>query len=131
MVLNMCLPGVNAQECGRKIAGERGSDSEGARWVGKPCLSCADLDDGCKRTSRACGPLFATASGVYEDGQFLACSGAKIADIRIQLFDIEEYPDLITLTAGGNGVGFFDVLVSCLLAGDIDPRVPAVAGRKI
>lgn len=83
---------------------------------GAPREGAYDMGNDCKRSSLAYAPLFAGASGVYEqdDLQFLACAGAKINEVHAQLEDIQGHPDLITLTAGGNSADFGFVLTSCV-----------------
>jgi lysophospholipase L1-like esterase len=47
--------------------------------------------------------------------QFLACSGATSKDvIDKQVPQLKDKYDLITISAGGNDVGFSDVLKACL-----------------
>ncbi|WP_432827520.1 SGNH/GDSL hydrolase family protein [Dactylosporangium sp. CA-092794] len=57
-----------------------------------------------------------------------ACSGATTADVRSkQLSDLGIGTDLVTITAGGNDVGFTNVAATCLLGTD-DQCVSAVSG---
>jgi len=64
----------------------------------------------------------------------LACAGDKIAGVRAQLPAMNDYfaanagkPQLITLTVGGNDVGFSDVLEDCVL-GDCTDREDTISG---
>lgn len=60
-------------------------------------------------------------------GAHLACAGGKIPDVRDQLAAMDSYfaaypdaPQLVTLTVGGNDVGFSDVLSECVLSSCTD-----------
>lgn len=54
-----------------------------------------------------------------EHFNFLACSGAKTEDVKDkQLNTLDKRTDLITLTIGGNDVGFSNIIKSCAFGSD-------------
>ena len=72
----------------------------------------------CLRSSNAYPGLWNTANGPrsYRSN---ACSGATTASLRSgQLSGLNAETDLVTLTIGGNDVGFADTVITCTLAGD-------------
>jgi lysophospholipase L1-like esterase len=70
----------------------------------------------CLRSSLAYPALWAAGHSIRAF-TFLACSGAHLKDVRHQQVPlIPADADLITLTAGGNDVGFSIVLATCGLA---------------
>ncbi|WP_025273699.1 SGNH/GDSL hydrolase family protein [Haloglycomyces albus] len=72
---------------------------------------------GCYQSTNAYAPLWAGQLNAQFD--FQACSGATIPDIHSnQLGTIDSNTDLITLSVGGNDVGFADVITDCTLWSD-------------
>lgn len=74
---------------------------------------------GCHRNSRAWAYRVRSGSG---QTRVFACAGARIPDVRGQLGPMNAFfarhrdsPQLITVTVGGNDVGFADVLQRCVL----------------
>ncbi|CAM3176580.1 SGNH/GDSL hydrolase family protein [Stackebrandtia soli] len=75
-------------------------------WKGGDCLQSAN----------GYSPLLAAELGATLD--FQSCSGAQTADIHAdQLGTISAATDLITLSVGGNDVGFADVIQTCTFNG--------------
>lgn len=71
---------------------------------------------GCYQSVNAYSPLLANQLGA--DLDFQSCSGAKVADIYSdQMGNLSAGTDLITLSVGGNDVGFADVIITCTTAG--------------
>jgi lysophospholipase L1-like esterase len=66
----------------------------------------------CARSPLAYPSLFRTTHRIAGFA-FSACSGATIADVADQLGAVTRQTDLVTLTAGGNDVGFGAVLGAC------------------
>jgi lysophospholipase L1-like esterase len=82
-------------------------------------IGVGDLEDAsdAKACSRYTGgyPNKIQAIIQAEEYQFLACSGAVSADmIEKQVPQLQGKYDLISVSAGGNDVGFSDVLKACL-----------------
>ncbi|WP_298329611.1 SGNH/GDSL hydrolase family protein [Haloactinopolyspora sp.] len=80
-------------------------------------LGAGDYQDDCDRTPRAWGNII--FGEAVTDRTLLACSGAQIPEVRAQIEQLAELPGesggrLITLTVGGNDVGFADELINCL-----------------
>ena len=80
-------------------------------------LGAGDYQDDCDRTPRAWGNII--FGDAVTDRTLLACSGAQIPQVRAQIEQLAELPGepggrLITLTVGGNDVGFADELINCL-----------------
>ena len=66
----------------------------------------------CARSPQAYPPLFAAEHG--ESLTFVACSGATAADVRAnQISSLNASTDFVTITIGGNDVGFGSVLGIC------------------
>ncbi|MBZ4324009.1 SGNH/GDSL hydrolase family protein [Streptomyces huiliensis] len=67
----------------------------------------------CLRSPRAHGPLWAAAHGV-RDFRFPACAGATSEDVlRKQVGVLDPGTRLVTLTLGGNDVGYSGVMLAC------------------
>ncbi|MGI5340956.1 SGNH/GDSL hydrolase family protein [Streptomyces sp. CA-181903] len=67
----------------------------------------------CLRSPRAYGPLWAAAHGV-RDFRFPACAGATSDDVlRKQVAVLDPGVRLVTLTLGGNDVGYSSVMLAC------------------
>jgi len=83
-----------------------------------------DDDSGNCRRRDGAYPAQIHTSGVLDRAgssptfQFLACSGAKIADVQHQVTAFQgggsQFKDFATLSVGGNDVGFADLLQACL-----------------
>ncbi len=88
----------------------------------------ADYDpgtaDGCERSQAAYGRQFATNDSSIGDGgiQHIACSGATVANLTTtgqngepaQISAMDAGAKLVTVTIGGNDIGFAAVLTECL-----------------
>lgn len=73
---------------------------------------------GCERSQRSYAPLWAAATGVTKF-RFVACIGALTSDVRArQLSVLDASVNRITVTVGGNDVGFAAVMVTCQLGTD-------------
>ena len=71
----------------------------------------------CLRGPKAYPQLWADAHGV-QDFAFDACAGAKTADLTAEQLDsLSPNTTLVTVTIGGNDVGFAGAIRSCLLGG--------------
>ncbi|MGH8791474.1 MAG: SGNH/GDSL hydrolase family protein [Stackebrandtia sp.] len=89
------------------------------------------FDEDCKKSNLAYPALIADANGYALD--FAACSGAKVPDVaNNQLGGLSDSTGRVTLSVGGNDIGWGDVVASCAKPwpytcwGDIDE-----AERKI
>jgi lysophospholipase L1-like esterase len=72
----------------------------------------------CSRSPHAYPALWA-ASNAPATFTFVACSGATTSDVRAeQLPALTGAADLVTLTVGGNDVGFAPVLTACVIGDD-------------
>ncbi|MGH8793717.1 MAG: SGNH/GDSL hydrolase family protein [Stackebrandtia sp.] len=87
--------------------------------------------ENCQKSNLAYPALIANSNGYELD--FAACSGAKIPDVRNnQLAGLDANTGLVTISVGGNDIGWADVVLSCARPwpwtcwGDIDE-----ATRKI
>ncbi len=68
------------------------------------------LDGPCKRSTAAYPYLYSgSATG------FVACSGADVASVRATQLAATAGAGLVTLTIGGNDIGFVDVVTRCTL----------------
>jgi lysophospholipase L1-like esterase len=75
-----------------------------------------DLDASCQRSSRSYPPVW-SAEHHSTSFEFLACSGAKTADVlATQISALRPSADLVTITIGGNDAGFSPVLWTCTVA---------------
>ncbi|MEU6642156.1 SGNH/GDSL hydrolase family protein [Saccharomonospora sp. NPDC046836] len=72
---------------------------------------------GCKRSANAYPRLWAEANGVT-DFQFVACLGARTADVLTQAAALSAETTHVTVSVGGNDAGFTDVMIECTLGGD-------------
>ena len=82
-------------------------------------LGTGDYTDSCDRTERAWGQLIFGSE--VTDRTLLACSGAALADMPAQVAALEALSDsaggrLVTVTVGGNDLGFADELINCLVS---------------
>jgi lysophospholipase L1-like esterase len=70
---------------------------------------------GCLRSSRSYAPLWASSHPVTSFA-FPACGGATTSDVLgSQLGSLNANTDLVTITIGGNDIGFADVMTTCTL----------------
>lgn len=90
----------------------------------------ASTDD-CYRSPYGYPALIADAQGLTLDYQ--ACSGAVTADVlNSQVGALSSETSLVTMTIGGNDVGFADVVTECALPGWLSDCEGAIAdGRAI
>lgn len=71
----------------------------------------------CGQSSQAFGPLWAAQTGAKLD--FAACSGAKTTDVASgQVSGLSPSTTLVSVTAGGNDVGFSTIMQTCVLNTD-------------
>jgi lysophospholipase L1-like esterase len=71
----------------------------------------------CGQSSQAYGPLWASKNAA--SFTFAACSGAKIPDvINSQLSGLSSATTLVSVTIGGNDVGFVSTMETCVLSSD-------------
>nr|NLI50753.1 SGNH/GDSL hydrolase family protein [Propionibacterium sp.] len=69
--------------------------------------------DSCYRSLKGYPGLIAAAGGYTLD--FQACSGATVNDVQTkQLGPLDDETDLVTITVGGNDIGFAATLTTCL-----------------
>ncbi|MBN0048202.1 SGNH/GDSL hydrolase family protein [Streptomyces actuosus] len=74
----------------------------------------------CYRSPRAYGPLWAAAHRP-KAFQFIACSGATTTDVQQnQVPEVSRATTLVTLTVGGNDLGFSTAVAACLLPTSTD-----------
>jgi lysophospholipase L1-like esterase len=74
-----------------------------------------DLNSACARSSKAYPALVAAAKAFALN--FQACSGATTTDvINKQVAALSTSTNLVTVTAGGNDLGFTNLLVTCTLS---------------
>jgi len=72
---------------------------------------------GCLRSSKSYAQLWANTHAVSSFA-FAACGGATTTDVlNNQLGSLNANTDLVTITIGGNDVGFADVVSTCTLGG--------------
>ena len=83
----------------------------------------------CKRTTNAWAYELASSSYVPTPHLY-ACSGNELPGLRDQLADVPSSlsgPTLITITVGGNDVGFGPEIQNCVLPGSCTDREPIIA----
>jgi len=74
----------------------------------------------CDRSSGAAGQLWANANAPGSFA-FVACAGATTADvINSQVSALSSATTLVSVTIGGNDVGFTDVMITCVLGSTSD-----------
>ncbi|NED97310.1 SGNH/GDSL hydrolase family protein [Phytoactinopolyspora alkaliphila] len=82
-------------------------------------LGVGTYDDDCDRTPQSWGMLIFDDDVSASDRLTLACSGADIAEVYDQLEELERLGGtggrLITLTVGGNDIGFASELANCFV----------------
>lgn len=76
------------------------------------------LSGGCNRSNNSYAAQWANTHSV-SSFSFPACGGATTADVQAtQVASVTAATDLVTISIGGNDVGFADTMVSCTLGGD-------------
>ncbi|KAL8731549.1 MAG: hypothetical protein Q9181_004270 [Wetmoreana brouardii] len=99
----------------------------GDSWATEVAAKTADeyvpgqnKDNSCLRTNYAYGPQLEQDStwthGLTENFHFAACSGKHLSDMakdQNQMKDTGK-PHLVTMTAGGNNAGFYEIAVNCI-----------------
>ncbi|MFJ5984152.1 SGNH/GDSL hydrolase family protein [Lentzea sp. NPDC092896] len=73
------------------------------------------VDGSCRRSSNAYPAL---QGKEFPSFKFVACSGATTKSLKSQLRAPTPATTLVTITIGGNDLGFADVLTTCTLSGD-------------
>src|SRR6476620_6394642 len=75
----------------------------------------AQPSTGCGRNALSYPALFKEQEGIPDAGfDFAACGGATTADVRNgQLGGLTAQTDLVTITVGGNDIGFSPLLATC------------------
>ena len=73
------------------------------------------VDSSCRRSSNAYPALQAAE---FPSFRFVACSGATTKSLRSQSRALTRNTTFVTITIGGNDLGFVDVLTTCTLNGD-------------
>lgn len=86
-----------------------------------------DRTDDCYRSPLGYPALIANSQGLQLDYQ--ACSGAVTADVLAhQLGTLDQDTALVSMTIGGNDVGFADVITQCALPGWVSDCDGAIDG---
>lgn len=73
------------------------------------------VDGSCRRSSNAYPAL---QGGDFPSFKFVACSGATTKSLKSQFRALSPNTTFVTITIGGNDLGFVDVLTTCTLNGD-------------
>ena len=88
---------------------------------GNPPFIGISASDGCHRSAKAYSQLLVGTSGFPSTSDFRACSGATINDFingmsgeASQLGSLNAGDSLVSLTLGGNDVGFTSTLLACM-----------------
>ncbi|MFD4674976.1 SGNH/GDSL hydrolase family protein [Lentzea sp. NPDC058450] len=74
------------------------------------------VDGACRRSSNAYPAL---QGAEFPSFRFVACSGATTKSLRTQMRALTPNTTFVTITIGGNDLGFADVLTTCTLNGDV------------
>lgn len=72
-------------------------------------------DRACQRSSNAYPALYGTG---FPSFRFVACTGASTQSLKRQFAALTPATTLVTITIGGNDLGFVDVMTTCTLSGD-------------
>ncbi|MET9231825.1 SGNH/GDSL hydrolase family protein [Lentzea sp. NPDC003310] len=85
------------------------------------------VDGSCRRSSNAYPALQGAEFPLF---RFVACSGATTKSLRSQFRALTSNTTFVTITIGGNDLGFTDVLTTCTLSGDraCEKRVAEAVG---
>ncbi|MGW6449209.1 SGNH/GDSL hydrolase family protein [Lentzea sp. NPDC055074] len=73
------------------------------------------VDGSCRRSSNAYPAL---QGEEFPSSRFVACSGATTRSLESQFRALSANTTFVTITIGGNDLGFADVLTTCTLSGD-------------
>jgi hypothetical protein len=73
------------------------------------------VDGSCRRSSNAYPAL---RGKDFPSFRFVACSGATTKSLKSQFKALTPATTLVTITIGGNDLGFVDVMTTCTLNGD-------------
>jgi lysophospholipase L1-like esterase len=73
------------------------------------------VDGSCRRSKNAYPALHGTDFPTFK---FVACSGATTKSLKSQLKALTPATSFVTITIGGNDLGFVDVMTTCTLNGD-------------
>ena len=73
------------------------------------------VDGSCRRSSNAYPAL---RGKDFPSFRFVACSGATTKSLRSQFRALTPATTFVTITVGGNDLGFVDVMTTCTLKGD-------------
>ncbi|MCX2954291.1 SGNH/GDSL hydrolase family protein [Lentzea sp. NEAU-D7] len=73
------------------------------------------VDGSCRRSAHAHPAL---QGEEFPSFKFVACSGATTRSLRSQVRALTPNTTFVTITIGGNDLGFADVLTTCTLSGD-------------
>ncbi|MFS8101821.1 SGNH/GDSL hydrolase family protein [Lentzea alba] len=73
------------------------------------------LDGSCRRSSNSYPALHGKG---FPSFKFVACSGATTKSLKSQFKALTPATSLVTITVGGNDLGFVDVMTTCTLNGD-------------
>lgn len=73
------------------------------------------VEGSCRRSSNAYPAL---RGAEFPSFEFMACSGATTQSLKPQMRALTPGTTLVTITIGGNDLGFTDVLTTCTLKGD-------------
>ncbi len=118
-------PAAQAQEVDRYVALGDSFSSGNGTFLPDRSLSCY-------RSSRAY-PVLVAAQRPNTDLVFRACSGAQTDDVVAeQVPALDAGTDLVSITIGGNDIGFLDLILAC--AGTFSPtcsRTVASANSRI
>ncbi|BEL07900.1 SGNH family lipase [Actinoplanes sichuanensis] len=108
LALGLAAPAQAASSIDYAALGDSYSSGVGASGQSGSCL----------RSNNAYGPLWA-AQNSPASFQFLACTGATTDDVRSsQIPSLSSGADLVSITVGGNDVGFTSTLLTCWTSTD-------------
>ncbi|MGY1651783.1 SGNH/GDSL hydrolase family protein [Geodermatophilus sp. SYSU D01119] len=111
---------------------------------GIPPFIGPSASNGCHRSASAYSQQFAQASDWAGDVRFVACSGATVASVQSgqngeasQLNGLSESTTLVSLTLGGNDIGFASIAKTCVATGNcqrgydrlMSDRIDSMASR--
>jgi lysophospholipase L1-like esterase len=85
------------------------------------------VDGSCRRSSNAYPALHGEN---FPSFRFVACSGATTKSLKNQFRALSPATTLVTITIGGNDLGFVDVMTTCTLNGDSSCRKRAAKAVK-
>jgi lysophospholipase L1-like esterase len=76
-----------------------------------------ERDDGATFASRSLRQIQIQDPSVRIELRLAACSGDNTKDLRVNQLNAAKGASLVTMTVGGNDLGFTDILVRCVLVG--------------